>query len=78
MIKRLSNLPGWKQSLVLFCAGLLAFFLVIFVLGRLAAWGECSWYGYQTARDTRYAAFVGCMVQLDDKWYPRNELRITQ
>lgn len=35
----------------------------------------CSWYGHQTERDTRYAAFVGCMVKVDDHWVPRSELR---
>ena len=74
----LTDLPGWKQRLVLFCAGLLTSFLVVSVLCRLAAWGECSWYGYQTARDTRYAAFVGCMIQTPAGWIPRTELRIVQ
>lgn len=52
--------------------------LTIFLIQRLMAWGACSWYGYQTDRETRYAAFVGCLVELDGKWYPRNELRIVQ
>ncbi len=45
---------------------------------RAIAWGSCSWYGYQTNRDTRYAAFIGCMVRVDQQWIPRNELRVLQ
>lgn len=52
--------------------------LLIWLVGRLIAWSDCSWYGYQTNRDTRYAAFVGCMVQVNGNWYPRNELRVAQ
>lgn len=52
--------------------------LIFCIVGRLIAWGGCSWYGYQTDRETRYAAFVGCMVKVNDNWYPRNELRIVQ
>ncbi|MCY1303305.1 hypothetical protein D9M68_817160 [compost metagenome] len=50
----------------------------IWLGSRMFAWGFCSWYGYQTGRDTRYAAFIGCMVEVDGKWYPRNELRVVQ
>lgn len=39
---------------------------------------ECQWYGYQTQREVRFGAFIGCMVELDGKWYPRNELRVVQ
>ncbi|OHS09317.1 hypothetical protein HMPREF3289_01225 [Pseudomonas sp. HMSC75E02] len=45
---------------------------------RAIAWGSCSWYGYQTNRDTRYAAFIGCMVRVDQQWIPRSELRVLQ
>ncbi|KRV74525.1 MULTISPECIES: hypothetical protein [Pseudomonas] len=45
---------------------------------RAIAWGACSWYGYQTNRDTRYAAFIGCMVRVDQQWIPRSELRVLQ
>lgn len=38
----------------------------------------CAYYGYQTDRDTRYAAFVGCMVAVNGRWVPREELRVTQ
>lgn len=40
--------------------------------------GACAWYGYQTERTTRYAAFVGCMVKTDRGWTPRAELRTEQ
>jgi hypothetical protein len=52
--------------------------LVVWGVLRLLAWGQCSWYGYQTSRDVRYAAFVGCMVQVGDHWVPRTELRTEQ
>jgi hypothetical protein len=57
---------------------LAAVLLILWLLTRLVAWGSCSWYGYQTERDTRYAAFVGCMVEVDGRWIPRNELRVVQ
>ena len=60
-------------SLVL--AGML---VALWLLSRLFAWGTCSWYGYQTDRPTRYAAFVGCMVEVNGRWIPRNELRVVQ
>lgn len=53
-------------------------FFAIWLVFRLIAWGHCSWYGYQTSRDVRYAAFVGCMVQVGDHWVPRTELRTEQ
>ena len=54
--------------------------LVVGVWGvlRLIAWGQCSWYGYQTGRDVRYAAFVGCMVKSGPHWVPRTEIRTEQ
>lgn len=39
---------------------------------------DCSYYGYQTDRETRYAAFVGCMVRTSSGWALRSELRTTQ
>ncbi|MNH41257.1 hypothetical protein D3C81_575690 [compost metagenome] len=39
---------------------------------------SCAWYGYQTERETRYAAFVGCMVKMPNGWVPRTEIRTTQ
>lgn len=64
-------------------AQLAALFLVAVVAAVVAAraavsYGACAWYGYQTDRETRYAAFVGCMVQVDTKWVPRSELRVAQ
>lgn len=67
-----------KRKLVKWGGALCAALLVVWLIGRLFAWGQCSWYGYQTERDTRYAAFVGCMVEIDGNWYPRNELRVVQ
>lgn len=56
----------------------LAGLLGVLLVGRLIAWGNCSWYGNQTDRDTRYASFIGCMVRVNDAWIPRNELRVVQ
>lgn len=57
---------------------LLAVVAVIWLAIASLNWLQCGWYGYQTKRDTRYAAFVGCMVKIDDHWVPRNELRTAQ
>nr|WP_230376088.1 hypothetical protein [Pseudomonas fulva] len=54
-----------------FCLGLI---VLVAVLNR----ASCAWYGYQTERDTRYAAFVGCMVKMPSGWVPRAEIRIAQ
>jgi hypothetical protein len=54
---------------------LVVLLLIIWGTGRLFAWSACSWYGYQTERTTRYAAFIGCMVEVEGKWIPRAELR---
>lgn len=59
-------------------AGAAVVILLAWLVLRLIAWGSCSWYGYQTNRDTRYAAFIGCMVRVDQQWIPRNELRVVQ
>lgn len=64
-------MKGWYVCLVVLIAAVL---LAVSIFNRAV----CAIYGYQTERDTKYAAFVGCMVQVDDKWYPRNELRIQQ
>lgn len=50
----------------------------LWLVSRAVAWGTCSWYGYQTNREVRYAAFIGCMVKVQDTWIPRNELRVVQ
>lgn len=55
-----------------------AVLFAIWLVFRLIAWGQCSWYGHQTTRDTRYAAFIGCMVKVNDHWVPRHELRTEQ
>lgn len=44
----------------------------------LVSRGLCSYYGLQTDRHVRYAAFVGCMVQTPAGWVPRSELRVVQ
>ena len=52
---------------------------VVYVIGAsLVNRGLCSYYGFQTDRHVRYAAFVGCMVQTPAGWVPRSELRIVQ
>ena len=48
------------------------------ILSAVIHRGACAYYGYQTDRDTRYAAFVGCMVSVNGSWVPREELRMTQ
>jgi hypothetical protein len=65
-----------KAQISLVAAGILL--LVVWAGGALLSWGSCSWYGYQTERNTRYAAFVGCMVKVNDGWIPRKELRVVQ
>lgn len=39
---------------------------------------SCAYYGYQTDREVRYAAFVGCMVSRPSGWVLRSELRAVQ
>ena len=68
--KRNTQLIVWSVLLTL-AVGL-------WLVTRLVAWGSCSWYGYQTGRETRYAAFIGCMVAVQGNWIPRNELRVVQ
>jgi hypothetical protein len=48
------------------------------LLSNVASRATCSYYGFQTDRETRYAAFVGCMVLVDGAWFPRNEIRVMQ
>lgn len=48
--------------------------LAIAMLNR----AECQWYGYQTQREVRFGPFIGCMVDINGKWFPRNELRVVQ
>lgn len=67
-----------RRRLMMLGAIALAVLLTLWLISRLLAWGTCSWYGYQTDRDTRYAAFVGCMVKVNNAWVPRNELRVVQ
>lgn len=67
-----------KGKITVVCLVLFTALLILWLLLRLFAWGSCSWYGYQTGRDTRYAAFIGCMVRVNQQWIPRNEIRIVQ
>ena len=67
-----------RRRLAVWAAIILAVLLTLWLISRLLAWGACSWYGYQTDRDTRYAAFVGCMVKVNNAWVPRSELRVMQ
>ncbi|MNQ24294.1 hypothetical protein D3C85_374850 [compost metagenome] len=59
-------------------AAVLCVIIILAVINSLLNRGVCSWYGYQTDRETRYAPFVGCMVKVHDQWFPRNELRVAQ
>ncbi|MBA6068371.1 hypothetical protein [Pseudomonas mosselii] len=54
---------------------MLAFLVVLIGITAVANRASCIWYGYQTERDTRYAAFVGCMVRTQSGWVPRTEIR---
>lgn len=66
------------MSIRRYAAAMALLLFVVWFVSRMIAWGGCSWYGYQTDRETRYAAFVGCMVKLEQGWIPRAELRVVQ
>ncbi|MCE0989348.1 hypothetical protein GEV41_13630 [Pseudomonas putida] len=57
---------------------MLAFLVFLIIVTAAVNRASCSWYGYQTERDTRYAAFVGCMVRMPNGWVPRAEIRTAQ
>jgi hypothetical protein len=57
---------------------LLAIIVGGMLLSNVASRATCSYYGFQTDRATRYAAFVGCMVLVDGAWFPRKEIRVVQ
>lgn len=65
--------PGISALLIM-----IVFLLGLLILSSILNRASCAWYGYQTERDTRYAAFVGCMVQMHDAWVPRSEIRTQQ
>lgn len=67
-----------RNPLACFLSAICLVLGVIVLIAAVANRTSCAIYGYQTERETKYAAFVGCMVQVDGKWYPRNELRIQQ
>lgn len=64
----------------LIVTGLVVASIVIVYLTVMVAinWAGCRWYGHQTERETRYGAFIGCMVKIQDRWIPRDELRVVQ
>lgn len=55
-----------------------AMFAVGLLINSLAKRVTCSYYGYQTDRETKYAAFVGCMAKVSGNWVLRSELRAVQ
>ncbi|MNG11525.1 hypothetical protein D3C84_950730 [compost metagenome] len=55
-----------------------ALFALGLLINSLANRGTCHYYGYQTDRETKYAAFVGCMVKFSGNWVLRSELRAVQ
>ncbi|MNE96643.1 hypothetical protein D3C81_313880 [compost metagenome] len=55
-----------------------AFILLLIAANSVLGRASCAWYGYQTERSVRYAAFVGCMVKAHDAWVPRTEIRTAQ
>lgn len=55
-----------------------AIFVLGLLLNSLINRGSCSYYGYQTDRETKYAAFVGCMAKVSGNWVLRSELRAVQ
>lgn len=63
-----------RQALITL-VGILALGLLI---NSLINRGGCSYYGYQTDRETKYAPFVGCMVKSSGNWVLRSELRVVQ
>lgn len=65
----------WVRQVLIFSGVIFALGLII---NSLANRGACSYYGYQTDRQTKYAAFVGCMVQVSGNWVLRSELRAVQ
>lgn len=67
-----------KRALSVIAAVVITAVVVFWLVSRALAWGQCAWYGYQTDREVRYAAFVGCMVKVQDHWIPRVELRVVQ
>lgn len=67
-----------KRTLAKIAAVIFTVVVLIWLVSRAFAWGTCSWYGYQTDREVRYAAFVGCMVKVQGHWIPRVELRVVQ
>lgn len=55
-----------------------AVFALGLLINSLINRSACSYYGYQTDRETKYAAFVGCMAKVSGNWVLRSELRAVQ
>lgn len=74
-IGRLPKRIGLFRFFLLFAGlALLISLLAGYALSRI----DCAIYGYQTERETRLAAFAGCLVRIDNGWVPRSELRVLQ
>lgn len=71
---------AWAKRNVWASVILIVLALLVMLIGitAFANRASCAWYGYQTERDTRYAAFVGCMVNMPSGWTPRTEIRTAQ
>ena len=67
-----------KTEFIIACVLVAVMLFAVWFTLRLVAWGQCSWYGYETSRTTRYSPFIGCMIQTPAGWIPRAELRIVQ
>lgn len=59
--------------------------VVIAAMGLVAFMGSCSWNEYtcsqlqaEIGKPTRYAVFVGCLVQIDGQWVPVQNWRATK
>lgn len=73
-------MKAWLRKRPVMAGSIAALGLVLGLICFISALNRasCAWYGYQTERDTRYAAFVGCMVKMPVGWVPRAEIRTAQ
>lgn len=63
-----------RRLLIISCAVFATGMLINSLVNR----GTCSYFGYQTDRETKYAALVGCMAKVSGNWVLRSELRAVQ
>ena len=63
-----------RQALIISAAAIALAVIANSVINR----GICSYYGYQTDRETKYAPFVGCIAKVSGNWVLRSELRAVQ